>query len=154
MSDKFYTSEQHFELLRKAGLDTILGVNTDTPFLAEVAFLNFWNRDLEGLPAEEGLDSGLSEYEAVMEAGGPTIYITFDVEGDGTEFDRVSMVYTPDPAQPRRYGLQIIWNDNLVYERTADQDERTEWNINCMADDDTVTDDGGNMLFVGDPTNI
>ncbi len=152
MSEAFHTREGHLELLRDGKLDTILGADENALFLAEVAFLNFWDRNLKGSPQEYGLD----EYGAVEGAANPTISIAHDVVGDGDEadFERVVMIYTPDPAHPGRYGLQIIQNDELVYERTADQDEKTEWNINCMAGDDTVTDEDGNMLFDGDPVNI
>lgn len=152
MSKAFHTREEHLELLRDSELDTILGVSESTLFLAEVAFLNFWNHKLEGLPQEYGLE----EYDAIEEAGGPTIYVSYDKTGNGNEddFDRVAMIYAPDPANPGRYGLQIIWNDELVYERTADQDEKTEWNINCMTNDPDITDDNGNMLFAGEPVNI
>lgn len=141
--DAFYTRDAHLELLHDAGLDVILDVNTHTLFLAEVAFLNHWNRQLENLPADEGLD----EYEAIKEADSPTVYITY---GD----ERIVMIYAPDKANPSHYSLQIIWNDQLVYERSADQDERSEWSINCMANDPEVTDQEGNILFDGEPTNI
>lgn len=151
MPKVFHTSKDHLELLRDSKLDTILGVDESTPFLVEVAFLNSWNRDLNDEPNKYGL----LECDAEEEADGPTAYFTYGEDEDEPDSnDRVVMVYAPDSANPGRYGLQIFRNDGLVYERTADQDEKTQWNINCMAGDPEVTDRDGHMLFVGDHTNI
>lgn len=151
MNNFWQTPGTILEVLRDDGLAQFLHVDQSTQFLAEVAFLNHWNASLDDAPNQEGL----AENYAYRDDTGVVYEIIFqppDAEPD--EAEHILMIYTPHSAHPERHGLRIIHNDFLVYERTPDQDERTEWQINGMANDPNITDAEGNVLFIGDPTNI
>lgn len=134
----------------------LLGITTDTPFLAETVFLQGWNRELEGRPDANGMD----DYEAYItpqatdDPDSPPcvqVYITY---ADEDFEDEIFMILTPDTTHPGQYGLQIIRNDNLIYERTAEHNPATEWLVNGMANDDNYQLEDGQIAFQGDMINI
>lgn len=51
------------------------------------------------------------------------------------------------------YGLVIQdHDDNVLYWREVNQKPRTEWLVNCLAED--LEDGNGNFVFVGEPVTI
>lgn len=144
MNQKFMTKTCFYEFLQDEGISLFLNLDKPAPFTVETAFLDHWNVERDGAPDLEGInvksDINHSESQACL-------FIACDNREDiGT----LIFVFTPS-AESGKYGLTIIDDDNVVYERTAEQDEATEWQINCMADDPEITDENGNPLFVGEP---
>lgn len=144
------------ELFRQASLDQEFGFDEETPFLVEAAFLSNWNRDLQDLPAEEGLKE-MEAYSLPCKDPGEICAHIWMVYQDDEYFDELYFTYstfTDGRCRPGQYALSITQNDNLVYARTIDQDPATEWQINIMAGDPEITDETGEMLFDGEPVNV
>ena len=147
----WYTREDYLSLLRDCGVADIIHADESTKFLAEVAWLNHWNAQLNDEPNQEGLD----DIAYTEEDNNLTVEFVYQAPGTPeTTAKHVTITYTMSSNIPGAYALQILDGDQLVYCRTAQQNEATEWDINAMADDPEVADEQGNMLFHGDHTNI
>ena len=146
------TSRSYLELLRENDIAVLIHADESTKFLAEVAWLNYWNAALDDGPRQEGLDSIAHEIDDdhlvidfiyqpinVSEKDAEIVTITYDLNAD---------------SHTEGYPLQIIHNDQLIYLRSQGQNEASEWEINAMAGDPEVVDEHGNMIFSGDHTNI
>ncbi len=165
----WHTPRDHQQLLEEGtGVAELLGlaavpqaygvpagdsIDPYAPFFVECAFLEYWNDQLCDRPNQEGFED-LDVY--INEDGEAIIEIKFYDRIASSEYshDQIIMCYTPDPDHPGRHALEIIRNDNLIYQRTASQDPATEWLINEMADDPEIIDADGHPLFTGDPCNI
>lgn len=145
------TPSSILSLLEEHGVADFIQASKDTPFLVEVAWLNCWNAYLGDGPNQDGVD----ECTAYIEGDSLNIEYTYQVPGTPeTDAAHTILILTPCKDDPRQYELQIIDSDQIIYDRAAWQDPATEWEINGMAGDPEVTDEQGNMLFPGDPTNI
>lgn len=136
------------EQLRKINHSDTLHFEKREEFLVETAFLRYWDREQGNIPSQEGI---VIDADAFSEDGQPFVQFTIWCEQLG---ETVQFIYADIPGWPGQHDLTIIQDDCVVYRREASQDPRTEWLINCMAGDDTVTDADGKMLFVGETTNI
>ncbi len=146
------TSASILSLLEECGVADFIQASKDTPFLVEAAWLNCWNAYLGDGPNQDGVD------ECIAYTEGNSLNIEYIYQIPGTPKEDAAhtiLILTPSEDVPGGYALQIIDDDGqLIYYRTAWQDPATEWDINMMAGDPEVTDEQGNMLFPGDPTNI
>lgn len=148
---RFMTRDIFYSLLRNCSTDKgspnkgaavieYLKVDHSTEFLAEVAYLNYWDMTNSGAPAEEGID-----FNVGSNPKNDTILVTVscdhrdDVSGLTFIYERKSGICP--------YGLTIVDGNNPVYKRNAGQDEATEWIQNDMANSPLVTDGYGNPLF-------
>lgn len=145
----FGSPQDYLAWLQECGLASLLGADQHTPFLAESTFLQHWNAQLDGLPEENGLEDldgyTLDDAETLIQ-----IHVAY-YDSSERIHDDIYINYIIDP-DTGRYAVQIIQNDVLMYSRSAEQDERTEWELNSMAND--VTDENGDFVFEGEPTNI
>lgn len=145
------TPSSILSLLEECGVADFIHADKDTPFLVEVAWLNYWNACLDDAPSQEGVEDCIAYTE------GDSLNIEYVYQAPGTpETDAAHTILTLTPSEdvPGGYALQIIDGDQLIYYRAAWQDPATEWDINMMADDPKVTDERGNILFPGDHTDI
>lgn len=140
------------QLFREAGLDQDFGFDEDTPFLVESAFLRYWNQELGQLPEEEGLETIEACPLPVKHESENCAHIWI-VYQDDDQFEELYFIFAINDEHPGQYALTITQNDNVMYARNIDQDPATEWQINCMAGDPTVTDADGKMLFDGETHN-
>lgn len=149
MIGKFIDGERFFNLLKEQGVSEILQVDANEEFRAECVFLNSWCESIGNEPEGEGLDEFSAAHDHNEKTDTDQVYV--DIVYDS---DHITMVYTIDRNHPHKYNyaLEIYYNDNVMYERTADQEPTTEWNTNAMAND--VQDENGNFYFVGEPINI
>ncbi len=150
----FINRAEFFQFLKEQSEDgdtdliDVLGADESTPFLVETVFIDGFNRELYNGPEEDGLDDW--EAYSLTDAGGHAyveVCLSYDDQLIYME------LYPDDPEHPGRHSLRIIRDYNLIYERTVDQDERTEWLINGMAEDPNYQIDG-EIAFHGDTTNI
>lgn len=144
------TDNRFKQLLRGLGKDKssdptrLLGTSAalEPPFLVEVAYLNSWDWENQNQPSTVGIilsaewtrDHRFSIAVTCNDDTVPKLYLLYD-------FDKYYL----------KHGLMILNDVNLVYKRRDDQNPATAWKTNALANDETVTDVNGNMLFVGDP---
>lgn len=136
------------EHLNRIGHPKFLRFNKDEEFLAETAYLQYWDRETNHVPSQEGVEVDVDYFDS---DGQPFVQLVIYCDQLG---EAIRLLYANDPKHPGRHDLTILHEESVVYQRSACQDPRTEWGINCMAGDDTVTDAHGKMLFAGDHTNI
>lgn len=112
-------------------------------FVAEIAYLGYWNTEHYSTPSERGitLETDVNEEDS---------QIVVTITCGHCDIEPISLVYVYD-SESDDYSLMIIDSDNIVYQREAGQDPLTEWVINEMANDPLITDEYGNPLFIGDP---
>lgn len=158
----FINREEFLEFLEEQSdkcdedLVELLGVDESTPFLVEVIFLQGWNRELDNRPNHMGLDE-YTAYATLVDEDDPDRGLAVQVliaYTDDDHADEIFLTLTPDAKHSGNYGLQILRNENLIYERTAEQDPATEWRVNAMAEDDLYTTEDGQIAFHGETTNI
>lgn len=137
------TSGAFKELLRDLRIYDRLHPDPSEDFLVEVAFLNFLDDQGQSISQYSKIETEIADDEY-------TLSIQLTHETDGT----IMFLYQIDKGQPQRHGLVILQDDNVMYSRRSSQDPRTEWDVNGMANDPTVTDENGNLLFEGEPVNI
>lgn len=153
---RFMTPEIFYELLCDSRIgDTVhptaaeyLKINASSKFIAEVAYLNFWNTANNGAPTEEGID-----FSAELDYANSTVIITVSCDNHD-DIEPISLLYTIDADEEPHlnyYELLILDGDNVVYDRRFNQSEATEWTQNAMANDPNITDENGNTLFIGEP---
>lgn len=133
-----------YDFLQEYGVAELLNLNDSGNFIAETTYLNFWNTEHCSAPNEEGISL---EPDIEYENGQAAITITCDHRDD---IEPLQLIYTLYP-QINDYSLIITDGDSVVYQREAGQDPLTEWIINGMANDPLITDESGNLLFIGDP---
>ncbi len=158
----FIDREEFLEFLEdqsdECGEDLVelLDVDESTPFLVETVFLAGWNRELDGRPNTKGLND-YEAYTILADEDDPHRGLAVQIQigyVDDDHEDEIFLTLTPDAKHSGHYGLQILRNDNLIYERTAEQDPATEWQINAMAEDGLYTTEDGQLAFHGEATNI
>lgn len=142
------TREELLEAMRNIDATKRLQVSKDEEFLAELAFLSYWDTEIT---SQTGL-SGYSVTDVFDSTENNLPSATIEISHDSGE--TVNLIYSIDPELPGKLGLIILRSDVVVYARCPYQDPHTEWDINCMANDPEVTDEGGKMLFEGEPVNI
>ena len=151
--DGFGSPAALLDVIREAGLAEAFGFSEDTLFLVESAFLRSWNRELEDGPNQNGLDECEAYPVPAKNASERGIHVWMEYHGAG-EDEAIYLMMETDEQHPGKYALMILRNDNVIYWRTIEQDPATEWQINCMAGDPTVTGRDGEMLFRGETHNV
>lgn len=146
------------KLLTTSGIRAKMPFDPKEKFIAEIAFLNRMNRNLQQTTGLSGFKF-IYLYESDAE-NVPGLF-TDDTFGFSLELSHksgvtVTIVYAPnwENPSPDQHGVAILDDDmNLCYCRYASQGIN-KWSFNDMANDPTVTDEKGKMLFEGDPVNM
>ena len=141
----FWAPNHLFNLLHTIpGAIEELDVDNTSEFLAESTFLNAWNEGMDRAPELEGLKEYCAERG---DEGEIIVSVVYDYNGAG----EVNIVYNPVVNCPGEYDVKIFCDANLQYHRLPRQDEKTEWQLNCMAND--IVDEDGRFIFEGEPCN-
>lgn len=145
---KWMNYEKYKSLLENFGQLDVMQFFDITPttdiskmFFVELAFLNYWNDLADDKFHREGVNPTVNS--------GDESWLEVIIDCDCDAVNHLIFIYSFDNVNRTRYGLQILRDENPVYERDSNQDPLTEWYINELAND--ATDENGQIIFVGDP---